>query len=513
MKMPETQSYLSDFSKRLTSLAIPYKLAQYAENKVKDYRKSSITNEMFYNLIHFVLLYIEQQNISKKDCTKEDIANELKLVCSIYNIEVDCYELTRDIINHCLENNGERQYFDSSQLGLPVYEIRLLKGDNIFKDGKYITRYELTPQGVNYIYFTKEILEFGQVDIEHIKLQKSIKMGNYNQARHNVDSLLIALENQRKEIEENRRKIISNIFEIDIKSILDDTYHTYEMIKDQRNETSHILELLKEHVSTNQALVNSNIKSALVDISYVENKIIVILGKQFELLQTLQEFNKTLNEELIDASFLAVHNNLNILEDIIKPLQNDIIGDINPFLVLRAMFGSSNNEYFDIQKIFEEQAIIGEKPDSDIDVEDVDFTDTDNSEETEKRNTMYEKIFVDILNHIDMNNETSLSHILKMSDILTEDINCSKVVLTNLIMREEIVFDDMKSFDAGGDLEYFAPECLHKNSNLTLSGRKLRIYSKDRNDEISIVEKSDGKNLIKNSLRLPNLFFLVVGEE
>lgn len=511
--MPETMSYLNDFSKRLTSLVIPYKLAQYAENKVKDYRKDSTTSEMFFIMVHFVLLYIEQQNISKKDCTKEDITNELRKICTKFSIEVDCYELTSDIINHCLENNGERQYFDSNQLGLPVFEIRLIKGDNIFKDGKYITRYELTTQGVNYIYFTKEILEFGQVDIEHIKLQKSIKMGNYNQARHNVDSLIIALNNQGKEIEENRRKIISNIFEIDIKAILDDTFRTYEMIKYQRNETGHILELLKEHVSTNQASVNSNIKSALVDIAYVENRIILILGKQLELLQILQEFNRTLNEELIDASFLAEHNNLNILEDIIKPLQNDIKGDINPFLVLRAMFGKSQNEFFDIQKIFEEQAIIGEKPDTDIDIEDVDLPDKDNSDEIEKRNVMYEKIFVDILNHIDMNNETALSEILKMSDILTEDINCSKVVLTNLIMRGEIVFDDMKSFDAGGDLEYFSPECLHKNSNLTLSGRKLKVYSKDRNDEITIVEKSDGKSLIKNSLRLPNLFFLVVGEE
>jgi len=510
--MPETLSYINDFSKRLTSLAIPYKLAQYAENKVKDYRKNSITNEMFYILIHFVLLFIEQKNITKMDCTKEDVKNELQTICNKYKIEVDCNELTTDIVNHCCENNGERQYFDSNQFDLPIFEIRLIKGDNIFKDGKYITRYELTPQGVNYIYFTKEVLEFGQVDIENIKLQKSIKMGNYNQARHNVDNLLNALDNQKKEIESNKRKILSNIFEIDIKAILSDIFHTYEMINGQRTETSHILALLKEHVSTNKMSPNINILSALKDIAYVEKKITYILNKQFELIETLQDFSKTLNEELIDASFLTERYNLNIMDDIIKPLQNDIKGILNPFLSLQAMFGNTHNELFDIQKIFEEQPIIEEKPDMDIDIEDVELPDKSISEEIEKKNEMYEKIFVDILNHLNSDNEISLSDILQKSDILNEDINCTKVVLTNLLVREEIIFDDMQNFDAGGDMEYFGPEFLHKKANFSLPNMRLKVYTKNITDEITIVEKSDENSIIKNILRLPNLFFVIITE-
>ena len=500
--------YLNGFNSRMSSIAIPYKLTQYCEKNIREYRRGKLSNELFYLYIHYVLLFIESKNIKRQVCTKEDIVQELQKLNKEYQVEIDTYELASDILNHCLENDGARLFFEDNTEQHSPYEIKLISGEYIMRNGSYLTNYIITPQGLNYIYATKEIAEVGRVTIEQIKLEKSIRSGNFVEARINVDGLLLAIQTQRKEIEQHIKMIKMDVLTIKSNDVIREATRTYDLIAQQQDDTKNILDLLKAYTNTDNAKQQSQkLKKGLQDIHYVEKNINLILTKQMELIGVIQDFFTTLDELLLDASFLSEANELNIMEDIIKPLENDISGIINPLEILFPILHSHKKKHFDINMLFERQLQIKEKEQEYVDVEEVD-TDTveiNDEERVSKANELYEQIFVSILDLIPYDREISMKEILTKNPLLSKHILATKVVLASLLYEKEIIFDMECNYQiAGGITEEFYPGLAYKRSERDYSDLKLCIRT-DTTEEIEI-EQMNNDTLIKDVIKIPNMY-------
>lgn len=501
------QSYLKDFDKRLTSIAIPYKLAQYSEKNIREYRRS-ISNETFYILIHYVLLFIESRNVRRKSCTKEDIIAEMDSICAQKGINIDTSELVSDIIHHCCENDGNRMFF-TSDINEHPFEIRLITGKYRSHRDNYIADYEITSQGLNYIYATKEIGEIGRVSIEQIKLEKAINAGNFLEAKFNADNLLLAIEAQRKEIEEYKNLVITKIRTIDIKAVIDNVNYTYEIIEMQRNDVQNITKLLNaiQIDKKGSSEFQRRVKAGIKDIFYIEKRVNQILSKQMELIGIVQDFSTTLMKELTNFDFLTDTHALNILDDILEPLTRDVHGTINPLDILYPLFHMNNVECFNLNTIFRKQEVIKEKAKTDVTIEQVDTSEgqVDNEVIVRENNKRYEEIFICILNALGEKEKVSLKELIPKELTLSKDIEATKVVLASLLYEKQVIFDDEAQFNVESGTEVFFPEILHKKSKVYRKGLKL-LVEVDNNEEVEVVEYNEVE-LIKNIIRLPNLYF------
>ena len=503
--------YLKDFNKRMDSIAIPYKLAQYCKNNVKTYRKGVISDELFYKLIHYALLYIEDCNIRQKSCQKEDVSAELNEICKELNIEVDAYELASDIINHCCENDGMRIVFDATEEALPPFEIRLIDSVRIFKNGRYEIAYELTAQCLDYIYSSKEIAEIGRVSIDQIKLEKAIKAGNFASARYVADSLVVAIDSQKKQFRSKERIIFSNILSLKVDDILQEINDALEMIKSQRRESQNIKKLL-DTANSNVALRSRNdneIKTAFRDIQYIDNRLNYILGLQMNLITVIQEFAKKYREELTSADFITENASLDIMEDIIKPLVNDLKGTVNPYEILIPLFTLSTDPWFNLDVIFKPQPLLKEVDDTQIEIEsqDLDNVVTDDNEEITEYNALYENLFLIILNETVNSPSVSLDCIVKKHPEFSKNLNAAKVVLASLLYEKEVIFDDEGTFRGASEREGFYPEILHTKCRTTLTKKKLIIETDDA-VEVELEEMNDNLKM-KTILKVPNMYFAI----
>lgn len=487
-------SYLKDFQKRMNSIGIPYKLAQYCINNGKSYRKNIITDELFFLLIHYVLLYIEDCNIKQKVCTKNHVSDELRKIVQEIGIEVNTYELASDIINHCCENDGNRLLFDTQNTTMHPFEIHLLEGKYELREGRYVTAYELTPQCLDYIYATKEIAELGRVSIEQIKLEKAIKAGNFVEARHNVDSLILAIETQRKSFQMKERMVFTNILSLEVSEVMQDINNALKMIDAQRNDSLSIKKLLEAQskVSEQDTVVHQQqVDSAFRDIYYVKDRLNHILGLQMNLISILQDFLAKYKEELVSAEFIAENSSIDIMEDLIRPLEGDLLGIVNPFQVLVPLLHLSKDDPFHLNSIFREQAILKDKEENNIEIETVNIEDSvyDNTEQIMKNNEQYEELFLIILREVDdsMKEQVSLADIVKRNSEFGQHLSATKVVLTSLLYEHEIVFDHRNNFRSTGDMEVFFPEIVYTKSGLNLKNKRLMIETKE-SEEVSIEE-------------------------
>lgn len=278
----ENKNFLGDFSARVLSLAIPYKISEYAILNTKDYRKESdLTPELFFQITHAVILFIESKAVNSKKCSMDDIEEMLEWLCSEkLGLTFNAYrELAVDIVHNVFLNGGRKNYFNSisdNNVELKPYEISLVDEIFIGTGSKAESQFNLTPQGFKYIYLTKELEDLSEVEIDQIKLIKSVKNGNFKGARVNVDNLYHKVEIQRQIIEFNKKSILNQVVFDNVDEILQSVNDSYDLINEQCAETKRILNLIKEfhEIDKDKNIVMwQKVQNGLKDIVYIDKKL------------------------------------------------------------------------------------------------------------------------------------------------------------------------------------------------------------------------------------------------
>lgn len=518
--MKERSNYLIDFPGRVLSLGIPYKLAQYAEKNVLAYRDKKISSSTFYQIMHFVLLYIEDCAIKSKKCTRDDIVSELEYICEeILKIEgFDTYrEMTVDIIENCFLGGGRGISFESFNGRDNIFsnfKIDLIAEEFVKENGVLESSYTLTPQGFKYIYLTKELEDLSEVEIEQIKLFKAVRDGNLKVAKINIDNLFHKVEIQRKNIEYDKKFILTEIMSVDLEKVSANIATSYELINNQRRENDNILKLIKEYHAmdkTKNIALWQKIQNDLEDMIYIENKLNLILDKQLKLILQLQELGNVLDDTLLDVSFMSVDTKFNIMEDVIKPLEQELSGEFNPFEIVRGLFNFNIEKKYSPSQIFGRHEIFKDKPVEDK--YDISYDDYENEEvdttavdKVNRYNKMYEDIFLEILTRVMDKGEITLEEILNETSLFTMDLAATKVVLVTLFNEQDIYFDEGEYTVSLNNWESFDPVFVAKKNGYTVGNKRLLIY---RADEEDLIIEESGNEDFKNVLKVPNMMFVM----
>lgn len=515
----ENKEFLDDFSARVLSLAIPYKISEYAILNTKEYRKDSdLTPELFFQITHAVLLFIESKAINSKKCSMDDIEEMLVWLCTEkLGLKFNAYrELAVDIVHNVFLNSGRKNYFNTisdNSVELKPYEINLVDEIFIGTGSKAESQFNLTPQGFKYIYLTKELEDLSEVEIDQIKLIKSVKNGNFKGARVSVDNLSHKVEIQRQIIEFNKKFILNQVVFDNINEILKTINDSYDLISEQCSETRRILDLIREFHEIDKdtnIVMWQKVQNGLKDIMYIDSTLNVILGKQLKLVLDVSELIDVLTESIADISFMSVDKKFNILEDILKPLEQEITGEFNPFEIIRGLFNVKENEHMSIHNIVRPQEIFQDKQITDkyaIDYNDDYNEEVDNSEliNIEKNNKLYELIFIAILEKVLKHGSISLAEIIEEEPILSKNIAATKVVLVTLYNEADIYLDEDRYIASMDKVENFNPSMIANKYNYMVEGCRLLTY-KINEDSVIISNSNDEFNEV---LRTPNMLFAI----
>ena len=137
------------------------------------------------NLFFSLLVYILEQTLNENDqCTMENMAAFLEKVLPAFQkdfSEEQIYRLTEYMVRDILQNKGEEKTYHvmDYEHGMKEIRIRLIQ-DKITDGGKIV--YQLTDQGYNLLFRTREVDKELDFKLEQLKLKELLKRKNYKHA-------------------------------------------------------------------------------------------------------------------------------------------------------------------------------------------------------------------------------------------------------------------------------------------------------------------------------------------
>lgn len=523
--MKDKNHYLEGFEDRLLSLSVPYILSTYAKNSEKEYRrKAGMSPEQFFLFVHYVLLFIEEQAVNNYICTRVDIANELKrLNEEMFNYSIEDYdEMARDIVTACIQGHGKGLAFETYSISKKKHEdiyIKLVQ-DELLKDkGQDYISFSLTPEGMKYIYSTRELKEISGIEYQQIMLIKAFESNNFKMARERVDALVREIERQRRIILSDKKRVLSDIMSVDIGVVIKNISNSYSLIKNQNSENRRIMNFIHSYKQTDKGKdieLWQKVQRNSGDIGYAENKLQLVIERQLELMDSVQGQLEALNNINQDTSFISDGMKFNIIEDIIKPLEKMESTGFNPFRIISSLFYSKPKK-ISLQRMFERQAILKDREtlgDTTMDGPDNDQIELDASlfEQVAKYNKLYEDMFSYILDKVVQHGSIEIKDIVENS-ILCQDVSVTKVILA-ILMQENgkmTFIDDVYAVD---DMRVvsFDPMVIAKKHPRELTDTTLLIQKKP--DEFVEITSCDNTDEFQTVLKMPNIkFSLVKGGE
>ena len=153
------------------------------------------------NLFFSLLVYIMEQTLNENDqCTMENMAAFLEKVLPAFQkdfSEEQIYRLTEYMVRDILQNKGEEKTYHvmDYEHGMKEIRIRLIQ-DKITDGGKIV--YQLTDQGYNLLFRTREVDKELDFKLEQLKLKELLKRKNYKHALRQSQELMNMLRQKEK---------------------------------------------------------------------------------------------------------------------------------------------------------------------------------------------------------------------------------------------------------------------------------------------------------------------------
>lgn len=320
--------YLQGFDKRMEFFAIVESIAK-RKNKSEKIEELFEKNELD-NLIMSVLVYIMEITLTEeKECTLENIVQFVRDILPNYKKKFsiqETEEITRYIVKDILQNKGSMRSYDvmNYEKGNQEIPIRLIT-DKINEDNKIV--YELSKQGYDFLFRTKEVEDELGFQIEEIKLKMLIKKKNYQGAIKQSKELIRRLINRKIEFAQFENKLKSNMNDISDLEYENLVNNMNLLIQEEYEEMKQIDDLLtksKERLAEEEKQhekLDEKIKKAKVDVSVISKNVKTALRYQRQLLTQAQNLKKLYLQILEDAIYFTQKKRYNIEEQILEPLE------------------------------------------------------------------------------------------------------------------------------------------------------------------------------------------------
>lgn len=406
------QEYLKGFEKRMEFFAIVESIAK-RRNRT-DKIENLFEENQLDNIIMSVLVYIMEVTLTEEqECTLENIIQFVKSILPLYKKQVsiqEAEEITRYIIKDILQNKGTIRNYKimDYENGYKEIVVRLVS-DKINENNKII--YELTKQGYDFLFRTKEVEDELGFQIEEIKLKMLIKKKNYQGAIRQSREIIRRLISQKKQFLQFEEKLKSNINETSSEKYEELVNSTNLLIQEEYDEMKQIDELIvksKERLEQEEKQHNEldeNIKKAKREVYAISKNVKTALRYQRQILIQVQTLKKLYLQILEDSMMFSQKKRYNFEEEILKPLEKTEVKNTREIdeiyqKLLNPLFLAVAKKRLNINLIYDSQSKIKEQEEEFLKQEEELEDNQKQKEEIQRRNEIHVNIIEDIFDFI-----------------------------------------------------------------------------------------------------------------
>ncbi|MDT3698472.1 MAG: hypothetical protein RO469_03500 [Thermincola sp.] len=363
-----TYDFLKDFHRRTEIVAIVDFITTRVSRKIK-FREYEFDGSEAINLAMLVLCFIMEKSLVEEICTKNDIAGFIRRLDVDYlkkNIPDEEYLSIADyLIKDCLQNSGIPHYFSTYNFETGKEEkinIKLIDDKRVSMGNDTVYSYYMTPQGYKFMFNTLEIEDAMKVSIEQFKLSLSIKKRNFNAARNNADGLFNISRTQIQRINYFIKRVKEDIGSTGIEEYEKIYNSTFSSIDEQKRGYDDLYELIGKVedsiVDSHQAGIDREaLNKEIENISYIKNRLKLIITEQSNLLLKQQELQRIYDEAVDNILYIGFENRLNFEETVIKKMEENPDLAYPLIKILRPLFKPELDKIFNIKKALKEQRI------------------------------------------------------------------------------------------------------------------------------------------------------------
>jgi len=337
--------------------------------------ESWFNKEELDNLFFSLLVYIMEQTLSENDdCTMDNIAGFLNDILPFYNKDIafdKVVKLAEYMVKDILQNKGLAKTYGTMNYFKTWDEVRIrLISDKISDDGK-IT-YQLTDQGYNFLFRTKEVDKELDFKLEQLKLRELLKRKNYKHALNQSKQLISMLRQKKREVDEFINRIRRNIHDVDreeYEKLIKETYdlidEEYEGMLELKNGVNQDKNRIKKETEEN-GHIDETMRSALKSLDDINRNIQSVISEQRNLIGKRFNMNDIYEETIKSSFFSSIVKRYDFEKEIIIPLENISEKEINNlWKLMTPLYGTKLKKILNLSLVYQSQGKLRETDEND----------------------------------------------------------------------------------------------------------------------------------------------------
>ena len=374
--------YLNGFSKRMEFTVAVDSIVNRV-NRNQEIERLFMAGELD-NIIMSVLVFIMEKTLTEElNCTIEAITDFIGSILPEYGKRMSVIEqesLARYLVKDILQNKGEPRIYPIMDYGAGMREfpVRLIT-DKL--DNRNRILYELTKQGYDFLFRTKEVDDELGFQIETIRLRMLINKKNYKKALSQSQYILAMLREKQNEMRQFDRQLRHDVYSVSgeqysgmirgVDSMLREEYDTLEGIE-------RVIGLAAVHLrdeSRLRASPDEKTVTAQQEVSLISTNVRRALGLQRDLLIRCESMRKLYLVQLQESIEYHQIKRFNFKEEILEPMEKLAGLDISALNKLRSrllvpLFLPELNHILNLSLVYDRQAKIKALESEDIIEED-----------------------------------------------------------------------------------------------------------------------------------------------
>jgi hypothetical protein len=321
------------------------------------------------NIILSVLVFIMERTLAEdEECTLDSITAFMTGIMPGYGLDLPWETLRRVaeyVIRDILQNGGEARYYPVMKYGAGMVQTRIRLIDDRLResDRGYVTDYQLTDQGYDLLFRTKEVDQEISFTIEELKLRELIRRKNYRKAIGQSSNLLQMVRQKQNDMRQFLQKIRGNIYEVDIgefERLVDSTYTLLEEEYGLMNEIRGMILLSEERLQAEEETrgsLDEEMKRARSEIAVIRRNINSTISEQKNLILERHNLSRIYRETIADSFSLSLSRNFDFEQEILAPLER-CDEALVPFLwkLLNPLFRPNPDKNLNLLSLYERQS-------------------------------------------------------------------------------------------------------------------------------------------------------------
>lgn len=394
--------YLEGFEKRMGFVAVVESIVN-RKNRKQEIENWFEENELD-NLFFTLLIYIMEQTLSENDdCTLENMVSFMEQVLPQYGKEFQYDKirmLTEYMVKDILQNGGTVKNYQAMFYADKMKPLRVrLISDKLMEGNRII--YQLTDQGYDFLFRTKEVDKQLDFKLEQMKLKELLKRKNYKHAVVQSKNLVSMLRQKKRELEDFIYRIRQNIHEIDKSEYERVLMETYTLIDEEYEVMQNIKESIIQdenrinHEGDESGFLDEVMKKALVSLFEIKRNINLVIAEQRNLIKKRFFMNQVYEETIQNSFFASIVKRYDFEKEILEPLLESNEKTI-PFLpqLLGPLCLPRVDKILNLKLVYQRQGKLREISEEEINIEEEELKESKALEEIEANNSTNLRIMI-----------------------------------------------------------------------------------------------------------------------